>query len=212
MIRINLIAEKKAEKVKKPFFTLEAGNEAAGNMLMAAVIVGAILLCGYKYISLRSNLSDLSSRIADANQEKERLQEILRKGEEFKQHRELLRKKVDLISALKKNQSVPVHLLDQVSRKLPEFLWLDSMTERANRISISGKATNYNAVSNFYNNLKESPFFSGVVLGTTQEVNEGVSFQMSCTFEPEKLQEPETDPATTQAATPAVPASAAQGL
>jgi hypothetical protein len=37
---------------------------------------------------------------------------------------------------------------------------------------------------NFYNNLKDSPFFSDVTMGITQRAPEGVSFLLSCKFIP----------------------------
>ena len=77
---------------------------------------------------------------------------------------------------------MPVYILDQVSKNLPEFLWLDRMSASTNEINISGKATNYNAVSNFYTNLSDSGFFSNVSLGRTFEVPEGVAFSLSCNF------------------------------
>jgi Tfp pilus assembly protein PilN len=204
MIRINLIAERKPEKSRKPLITLESGNEALGNVVMAAVIALAVLFCGYKYVSMRSTISDLGVKIADANKERERLKEILKKGEEFKAQRELLQRKVELITQLKKNQAVPVHLLDQISRNMPEFLWLEKISERGNSISLVGKATTYNAVSNFYNNLNQSSFFNNVTLGTTQQEAQGVSFSVSCQFLPARDQQAAdtaTDEAT--AATPA---------
>jgi Tfp pilus assembly protein PilN len=58
------------------------------------------------------------------------------------------------------------------------------MEEKEAGVSLKGKATNYNAVSNFYNNLKDSPFFSDVTLGNTQRAPQGVSFVLSCRFTP----------------------------
>jgi type IV pilus assembly protein PilN len=191
MIRINLVAERKADKVRKPLLNFESGNEALGNVVMAAVIISALLFSGYKFVSMRSTLAGLEVSIADANLEKERLKDILAKGEAFKAQRELLKRKVELITDLKKNQAVPVHLLDQISRNLPEFLWLDSVSERGNGITLNGKATTYNAVSNFYNNLDASSYFADVVLGTTQQENQGVSFSVSCRFVPVRDQQAE---------------------
>lgn len=184
MIRINLVAERKTEKVRKPLLNFESGNEALGNVLMGAVMVTALLFCGYKYVSMNSTLASLDVSIADANRERDRLKDVLAKGEAFKAQRELLKRKVELITELKKNQAVPVHLLDQISRNLPEFLWLDKISERGNGISLVGQATTYNAVSNFYNNLDASGYFADVVLGTTQQENQGVTFSMSCRFIP----------------------------
>ncbi len=184
MIRINLVAERKTEKVRKPLLNFESGNEALGNVLMGAVLVMALIFSGYKYVSMNSTLATLDVGIADANREKDRLKDILAKGEAFKAQRELLKRKVELITELKKNQAVPVHLLDQVSRNLPEFLWLDKVSERGNGISLVGQATTYNAVSNLYNNLDASAYFADVVLGTTQQEKQGVTFSMSCRFIP----------------------------
>jgi hypothetical protein len=97
-----------------------------------------------------------------AEVELKRLEEVRKKAEAFKKQKELLERKINLITELKKKQAVPVHILDQVSRNLPEFMWLDSMTANANAINIVGKATTYNAVSNLYDNLRASGQFSDV--------------------------------------------------
>ena len=44
------------------------------------------------------------------------------------------------------------------------------MAESGFAIQIQGKATTYNAVSNFYNNLTGSPYFQGVVLGPISSI------------------------------------------
>ena len=90
--------------------------------------------------------------------------------------------KIQLITDLKRQQEVPVHILDQVSLNLPDFTWLESMTANQTRISISGKATTYTAVSNFYENLTGSGYFGGVNLGRVFQVPEGVSFSISAQF------------------------------
>ena len=54
----------------------------------------------------------------------------------------------DLINQLKVNQRGPVRLMDEVSKALPDLLWLDRMECRGNSISLTGKALNPNAVAN----------------------------------------------------------------
>jgi Tfp pilus assembly protein PilN len=56
------------------------------------------------------------------------------------------------------------------------------MSAKQNNIAISGKATTYTAVSNFYSNLNDSGFFKEVTLGRTFEVPEGVSFSLNCSY------------------------------
>ncbi|MFQ5415241.1 MAG: PilN domain-containing protein, partial [Phycisphaerae bacterium] len=101
---------------------------------------------------LQKEATQWQVKIREADQELKRLEEAIRKGEAYEAQKELLARKIDLITNLKKQQAVPVHILDEVSRNLPDFLWLDTMSASNSQISISGKATTYNAVSNFYGN------------------------------------------------------------
>jgi len=74
-----------------------------------------------------------------------------------------------------------------VSKQLPDFLWLESMTESGFSIQIRGKATTYNAVSNFYNNLTGSRYFQNVVMGPISSVDAGVNFSLTCKFLPQPI-------------------------
>ena len=127
----------------------------------------------------------------EADRELQRLEDIRKKGEEYKARKAELARKIDLITTLKKQQAVPVHILDQISKNLPDFLWLESMSVNSNAIKISGKATSYNAVTNFYNNLSDSGYFGTVVLGRVFEVQEGVAFSIDAGFAGLGSKEPE---------------------
>lgn len=182
MIKINLLAERKAAKAKAPSSIKIEGMGSGQNLLLVAILlIGAIVAGGWWWM-VSSELAGWKQRHEEADRELERLAEIRKKGEEYKARKELLARKIDLITELKKQQAVPVHILDQVSRNLPEFLWLDSMSANQNQINISGKATTYTAVSNFYENLNGSGFFGDVNLGRVFEVAEGVSFSLTCRF------------------------------
>jgi len=152
-----------------------------------SVVLLALLFIGWRWYSLASEMGRLQGEIAKAEKERDRLQAIIKKGEEYKAKKDLLQRKITLITQLKKNQSGPVHLLDEISKQLPDFLWLDTMTESAFNIQISGKATTYNAVSNFYNNLTGSRYFQNVVLGAISSVPVGVTFSLSCHFLPQPV-------------------------
>jgi len=183
MIKINLLAgtqQAKTRAVKAPRF--EGVGTLGQNVLMTGVVILALLFIGWRWYSLETESRRLRTEIAKAQVEKERLQAIIKKGEEYKAKKELLERKIALITQLKRNQSGPVHLLDEVSKQLPDFLWLDSMTESGSSVMIQGKATTYNAVSNFYNNLTGSRYFNNVVLGTITAVPVGVTFSLNCLF------------------------------
>ena len=208
MIKINLIAEAPKGKTREKAAPRLAGTGALGqNFLMLAVAIVAALVVGWRWYTLAAEHRALVSEIARAEAERGRLQAIIKKGEEYKAKKELLQRKIELVSQLKRNQSGPVHLLDEISKQLPDFLWLDNMTEASWSVQIQGKATTYNAVSNFYNNLTGSRYFQNVVMGPISAIPAGVTFSLSCQFLPQPAtpvtESPaEGTPAPTQDAAP----------
>jgi type IV pilus assembly protein PilN len=207
MIKINLIAESQKGKSREKSAPRIEGTGALGqNVLMIGVVVLATLVVGWRWYTLAGDHRRLVSDIARAEAEKERLQAIIKKGEDYKAKKDLLQRKIALVSQLKKNQSGPVHLLDEVSKQLPDFLWLDNMSEAGWQIQIMGKATTYNAVSNFYNNLTGSRYFQNVVLGPISAIPQGVTFSLSCQFNPQPVAPTTEAPAEgTPATAPATP-------
>ncbi len=185
MIKINLLTtaqQGKARTIREPRF--KGVGTLGQNVLMAGVVLLAVAYVGWQWYDLAVEQHNLVAEIAKAEAEKERLQAIIKKGEEYKAKKELLQRKITLITQLKHNQSGPVHLLDEVSRQLPDFLWLDSLTEAGFNVQINGKATTYNAVSNFYNNLTGSRYFENVVMGSISSIPVGVQFSLTCQFLP----------------------------
>ena len=146
------------------------------------ILVSGLGIAGFWWWSLSSETGDWKDKNVKAEAELKRLEEVRAKGDHYKSQKALLERKINLITDLKRQQTVPVHMLDQVSKNLPDFLWLESMSASNNQINVTGKATTYNAVSNFYNNLHGSGYFTGVALGGASEVPEGVSFNMNSSF------------------------------
>ncbi len=207
MIRINLLTEKKGAKARKgvPAIAIAEGG-ASKSLVLAAVILSAIGFVAWRWFSLSHEKTVWIEKNAAADAELARLEEVRKKGEAYKEQRDLLERKVNLITDLKKNQAVPVHILDQISRNLPDFLWLEAMHESGNALTIRGKATNYNAVANFYNNLAASEWFQNVTQGAITEAPEGVTFSMTCDFTTEAVKAAAAK--TTAAAPGAAPAPA----
>jgi len=189
MIKINLISERKPAKVARSrSSSIDLAQMGSGrNILLVGIIAVGLVVAGAWWWMLDGSIADWNNKLVEADKELTRLEAAIKKSEEYEAQRDLLARKISLITDLKKKQQVPVHILDQISRNLPEFLWLESMTANQARISISGKATTYAAVSNFYSNLAESGFFADVELGRTFEVPAGVSFSLTCSFSTQQV-------------------------
>ncbi len=181
MIKINLIAERKAPRGRPaPVRVLEGARSR--NLALFGIVLAAILLSGLWYSSKARQLEYWKHKNEQDRAELARLEEVRKKGEYYKARKALLERQIQLITELKRRQSVPVHVLDQISRNLPDFLWLESMTASGEQITLQGKATTYNAVSSFYNNLRDSGYFADVDLVRAGEEGDVVSFGLRCRY------------------------------
>lgn len=162
MIRINLLAEKKKKKkVRGP----------ASFLVTIAIVSGAALIAmGLVTFLLSSSVSRLGT---ESESNKTKMTELNRKINEVKKY-EKLNKEIEqrnaLIETLRKNQAVPVRILDDVSTAMPEGIWLASMTYKDSGVGLEGYAfTNIDIIS-YVENLKKSVSFTDVYLEESKQV------------------------------------------
>lgn len=183
MIKINLLAEGKRAAVRKtkPAQLLE-GKDLAPWLLLVGGLVG-LLAFGLWWYLLHGEIAEREQQIASAQREVDQLQAVLREVEDYKQKKAELERKIKLINDLKLNQRGPVRVMDDISRALPELLWLDLMRMGPNTIELDGRAFNTNAVANFIENLDKMPEFEEPTLKDTQEQTGGIyKFQINFNY------------------------------
>jgi len=152
MIRINLLGGER--QVKKKTFVFDSGRQTmVACILLLALSAGGI---GYWFWTLRQASIQVDQDIADATREQARLQSILRDVTAFDQQRDELQQRVVLIEQLRGGQSIPVQLLDEVSKSLPDMLWLTDLTQQGTDVTIQGQSTTLIALSDFVGNLGNS--------------------------------------------------------
>ena len=149
MIRINLIGVER-QKARK---TIAFDIGRAVTVACSLILVATVLLVGWWYLSLREESSRVDAELAAGQQEEARLQLLLGEVQQFEQQRARLQERVALIEQLRSGQSIPVQLLDHVSRSLPDMLWLTSMEQEASQVTIEGRSTTLIALSDFVGNL-----------------------------------------------------------
>jgi type IV pilus assembly protein PilN len=126
-----------------------------------AVICGLLGLTtalgvGYWHWSLTKQASDLDQQIEVANAEQARVRTLLAELKTYETRRATLQQRVQLIEQLRGGQSVPVQLLDHVSRSLPDLLWLTSMVQEGETMTLDGRSNTLFALSDFVGNLGNS--------------------------------------------------------
>lgn len=163
MIRINLLEEKKKEK-KEVRLKLSP-------FVLTAVVAGVVfVLMGITAFYLLSEVSQLKSRI-ETN--KEILAALSKKINEVKRY-EKLNKEIEhrssIIESLRRHQSIPVKMIDDVSAMIPKGAWLSSMTHKGNAIALEGYAFTNIAIVHYVRNLKGSENFTEVYLEESRQV------------------------------------------
>jgi type IV pilus assembly protein PilN len=182
MIKINLLVEARAEKVARaPLISMGAAG-LNNYIILGLLIIGAAFV-GIQYWRLSSTLAGINRELDENRREYERLKPIIAEVEAFKKKNAELKHKIDVIEQLKANQFGPVRVMDEVSKALPDLLWLTNMELEGNLINLRGLALDENAVANLIANLAASPFFSEPTLRIMQQDDKGVRrFDLYCTF------------------------------
>ena len=94
---------------------------------------------------------------------------------------------MDILATLKSNRSGPVRLLDELSKLIPEKVWVSSFSESAGAISISGAGLTEESVANFMRKLEESPYYMDVELDVLEQKQvdgrDTQSFKIRCAVE-----------------------------
>jgi len=153
MIRVNLLGVER-QKVKKPLLAFDPTQSLT--LICALILVATAAGLGWWFWSLRQESTRLDADIVAAQQESARLQGLLVEVQQFEAQRTTLQQRVALIEQLRRGQSVPVQLLDHVSKSVPDMLWLVLMTQDAEQITIEGRSTTLIALSDFVGNLGSS--------------------------------------------------------
>lgn len=156
MIRINLLAtELRAAKAAAPGFQAGQKMMVIGSLILVLTAVGV----GWRFWALGQQKSEVVRQIEVSKREEARLQEILKQVEEFQNRRKMLEARVALIDELRKGQTAPVHMIDQVSRALPDMTWLTSIQQSSYTLTLQGRCLTLTSLSDFIGNLEASRYF-----------------------------------------------------
>jgi type IV pilus assembly protein PilN len=148
------------------------------------ILVVALLGIGYWYWTLTESSARVDREIAAANAEATRLRSLLNEVQQFEARRAQLTQRVQLIEQLRGGQSVPVQLLDHVSRSLPDMLWLTGMVQNGPELTIQGRSTSLIALSDFVGNLGTNPLLIKPIEIVNSEVDAAAAQQQARTAQP----------------------------
>jgi type IV pilus assembly protein PilN len=195
MIRINLLAADRPTAKKK---SAVAPGAFQAYLLLALFVGGALFACAGAWWLKNASIKELDEKLTAGKKRQAELQAIKVQVDQFLLKKRILDAKVKLIEQLKAQQSGPVHMLDEISKALPDFVWLTSLDQSGNVLNFKGESNGLTAVADLISNLQRSGWFPRVDLtGSTQNAAGVVSFDLQAEF---KNAAPEANPAAAAAA------------
>jgi type IV pilus assembly protein PilN len=204
MIRINLLSPERAKKsTKAAGAAMPSAGALQSYLLLALFAGGAAVLCAGAWWFQSNKLKDLDTRIAADTKRRQDLQAIEQQVKAFQQKKATLENKVAVIEMLRAAQKSPVHMLDEVSKALPDYVWLAKMDETRGTINFGGQSNSLAAVADFISALQTSGWFPVVELVSSTEQNALVTFALRGNF---------TDPEVAAKQKAAAEAAAAAGV
>lgn len=156
MIRINLLAVDRDRGRRRA-----ARFDQSTRLTLACllILVGTASALGFWAWSLHRRTAALDAQIAAAQTQARRLQSVIQQVQGFEKQRSELQQRVALIEDLRKGQGEAVHLLDELSRSLPDLLWLTEMKQHGDLVTIDGQCTSLTALSDLVAHLEASSYF-----------------------------------------------------
>ncbi len=167
MIEINLLTPHRSKKIKRK---VEIQSQL---IIVVVVCVITLVICGLVWSQLNEKVTVLQSEASGLSSELDQLKMKVAEVKNYERDKKVVQERIKVIDQLRKNQSVPVHLLDEISKSLPSRAWIVSLSEQRGKIELSGKAITNNEIVEFIDNLKRSSFFKNVQILESRRGSEG---------------------------------------
>lgn len=164
MIRINLLPYREEKrKVKRQRFYSLVG--------MVSILAGLVVFAGYVVIdgqvTIQQERNDVLSReIASLNKQ---IEEIRRLND---QAQALLARK-QIIESLQQDRAEAVYLLSELTKQMPEGVYIRSMKQNGQQVALSGYAQSNARVSTLMRNIESSSWLERPILQEIKAVTLG---------------------------------------
>lgn len=149
MIRVNLLphrAEKRAAR-QLQFIVLS----------VISLVLGAILV-GFVHVAINTEISYQERRNAYLKKEIAVLDKQIEEIKKLREQTQALLARKTVVENLQSTRSDVVHLLDQLLRILPDGVYLKSVKQTGNKISMAGYAHSSARVSTLMRSIEDSPW------------------------------------------------------
>jgi len=160
--------------------SLFRGSAIRGVDRWTIAIAGAWLIglgtAAWLYLGTNERRQELELSVEQAVQDSIRYSALISKQDQVRARRDTIAAKLVMIQEIDAERNIWAHLLDEISRALPDYTWLTqiSATPGDDEVSfqIVGRTGNTFALTRFLKDLEASPFIQGVQLTRTEIVRD----------------------------------------
>lgn len=185
MIRINLLAGR--PHVKPRFGGIDLGQRVTA--VCVVILLMTVAFMGWRFWSLRERSALLAAELTAAQQERQQLASALETLATLEERQTQLRARVDLVAQLQQGRTRAVRMLDQITRSLPDGLWLSELRQTDDGVVVlRGQGLALSSLSDFVANLEESGQVSPpveIIDSQTEETPQGevIRFELRAAFD-----------------------------
>lgn len=161
----------------KPKVKLPSGGSQGYGLFTAASTVLSVLLVGWLWWSAGARESELNTAIEGAVRDSARYAALRAANAELIARQDTIAQKVQVIQEIDAGRYVWSHVMEEVSRAIPPYIWLTAVEADMNSpdplhptMKILGSAGNTLALTRFIQDLEASPFLRTVTLQTTTQI------------------------------------------
>lgn len=204
MIEINLLPGPKRKKAAGAGFQLpnfgELLTQVKNPVLLSAVGAWAVVLplIGVVYTAESARLASREEELRRVEVESRRFAALIAQKRREEKLRDSLVAELQAIRSIDADRYIWPHILDEVTKALPDFTWMEGLTSQGVaadpadsaapqvRFLIDGRTGDMGGYTRFLRQLGSSPWISNVVAGPTRTVVENekpvLSFTITATF------------------------------
>jgi len=138
---------------------------------------------GY-YPWLKSEFTREEKKKAELEREKKQYEPFIALEKKFREKKDALQKKEEVMTTLKRQQALPVHFMEELANSLPDDVWFKKVSQKGMTITVEGEGRNFESINAFYGNLQSRTRwfkkinYPGAKRGTSGAFEFTISFEL----------------------------------
>lgn len=162
---------------------------------LAAIALLVLIGTAFLWWRTEARKTELQAQIDQAVADSTRYATTIQLMESLRARQDTIQQRIGVIRTVDENRYVWPHLLDEISRAVPAYTWLNAISSTSDatadqpgpEFTIEGNAGSTPALTLLMKNLEGSPFIRGVTLVTSAQTIEGgrafQKFTVEATYE-----------------------------